>query len=251
MAKSSTTLLYQFALSHYCEKARWALDYKGIPYRIKNLVPGPHLFQTKRIAPKTSLPILMEEGKAIQDSTEIITYLDQKYPQKPLVPPSENLKKEAMELEEYFDEEVGVHLRRLFYFYLLEDRKLSTSLLLQGGPVYGRPLYFFLFPVLKGAMRKAMNIHLESAKRSETRLRGALESLNRQVSKNKFLVGNQFTRADLSAAALLAPLCRPPQHDFSWPSVESMPRELADFRKEMEGAPSYKWVLEIYKKFRR
>jgi glutathione S-transferase len=249
--KNSKPLLYQFALSHYCEKARWALDYKEIDYEIKNLIPGPHLFHTKRLAANTSVPIFVEAGKAIQDSTEIITYLDQKYPQKPLTPPSAELKKEAMELEEYFDEEVGLHLRRLFYFYVLEDRRLATSLLLQAGPRYGRPLYFFGFPLLKALMKKGMRIHAGSARRSEERLRTALKNLDQRISKNKFLVGDQFTRADLSAAALLASLCRPPQHDFSWPSVESMPRELRDFRREMEGAPFFNWVLGIYNEFRR
>jgi glutathione S-transferase len=35
--------LYQFQFSHYCEKARWALDYKGLAYAPKNLLPGPGL----------------------------------------------------------------------------------------------------------------------------------------------------------------------------------------------------------------
>ena len=113
---SPKPILYQFALSHYCEKARWALDYKGVDYKIVNFVPGPHLFQTRRIASQTSLPIMVENGTVIQDSTEIIHYLDQKYPKNPLTPLREDLKKEAIELEEYFDEEVGVHLRRFFYF---------------------------------------------------------------------------------------------------------------------------------------
>ena len=34
--------LYQFPLSHFCEKARWALDYKSIAYRPVNLLPGFH-----------------------------------------------------------------------------------------------------------------------------------------------------------------------------------------------------------------
>jgi len=248
--KNSKPLLYQFALSHYCEKARWALDYKGVDYKIKNLIPGPHMLQTKRLAANSSVPILVEEGKVVQDSTEIITYLDQKYPQKPLTPHSEELRKEALELEEYFDEEVGIHLRRLFYFYVLENRNLAISLLLQSGPGYGRPLYFFLFPVLKSLMKKAMRIHAESARRSEERLRAALKNLDQRIGKEKFLVGGQFTRADLAAASLLAPLCSPPQHDFIWPPVESMPDELVRFRKEMEGAPFFKWVLKTYEEFR-
>ena len=33
-------ILYQFPISHYCEKARWQLDHKGLAYRTRNLLPG-------------------------------------------------------------------------------------------------------------------------------------------------------------------------------------------------------------------
>ena len=34
--------LYDFRFSHYSEKARWALDFKGIPYTSRHLLPGFH-----------------------------------------------------------------------------------------------------------------------------------------------------------------------------------------------------------------
>ena len=34
--------LYQFPISHYCEKVRWAMDYKKLEYKAKNLLPGLH-----------------------------------------------------------------------------------------------------------------------------------------------------------------------------------------------------------------
>jgi glutathione S-transferase len=60
-------VLYQFPISHYCEKIRWAMDYKGLDYTLKNLVPGLHLRTTKKIAPKTYLPILMDQGEQVQN----------------------------------------------------------------------------------------------------------------------------------------------------------------------------------------
>jgi glutathione S-transferase len=35
--------LYQFRFSHYCIKARWALEHKRIAYRERNLLPGAHI----------------------------------------------------------------------------------------------------------------------------------------------------------------------------------------------------------------
>jgi len=45
--------LYQFQFSHYCEKARWALDYKGISYKPRNLLPGLHVKPARKLAPET------------------------------------------------------------------------------------------------------------------------------------------------------------------------------------------------------
>jgi len=54
--------LYQFPISHYCEKARWALDYKKLDYRKVNLLPGPHMKKTKKLSGKTQVPVLEENG---------------------------------------------------------------------------------------------------------------------------------------------------------------------------------------------
>ncbi|MCP3675846.1 MAG: glutathione S-transferase family protein, partial [Gammaproteobacteria bacterium] len=42
--------LYQFPISHYCEKIRWSLDYKNLDYKIINLLPGLHIKTTKKLA---------------------------------------------------------------------------------------------------------------------------------------------------------------------------------------------------------
>ena len=80
------TTLYQFQFSHYCEKVRWALDHKGIVFDTRNLLPGPHKRPAKKLAGGSGLPILVDQGAVIQDSTAIIDYLDLTYPQKPLTP---------------------------------------------------------------------------------------------------------------------------------------------------------------------
>ena len=92
--------LYQFPISHYCEKVRWALDYKKIPYQTVNWIPGPHLFKAKKIAKKTSVPIIKDGEIVVQDSTNIINYLDQKYPTHALTPADEILRKEVLDWEE-------------------------------------------------------------------------------------------------------------------------------------------------------
>ena len=61
--------LYQFQFSHFCEKARWALDFKGLPYACKNLITGPHRKVASNLAPRSCLPILVDGGVVVYDST--------------------------------------------------------------------------------------------------------------------------------------------------------------------------------------
>ena len=85
------TRLYTFTISHFAEKARWSLHYKGIHYQEKRLVPGSHVPIIKRIAPSTFVPVLQDAGRIIQGSSAIIDYVDEHSPEPPLTPadPSE------------------------------------------------------------------------------------------------------------------------------------------------------------------
>ncbi len=243
--------LYQFALSHYCEKARWALDYKGLKYQTINLVPGPHIWTIRRLAAKTSVPLLKHDKTVVQDSTKIIDYLDSVYPDKNLSPRAVKQNLEALEMEEYLDQEVGPHLRRFFYYHVLPNRKLAESLLLQQAPAYGRYLYAVIFPMVRLMMKKSMNIQKESAARSEKKLTAAIDRLNKILSTQNFLVGNAFSRADVTAASLLAPLCMPPEHQFKWPKIEDMPAPLVAYKNTHGKDPVFDYVLRMYRDHRR
>ena len=72
--------LYQFPVSHYCEKVRWVLDFKGIQYQKINLVPGPHVRKILQLTAKSQVPVLENGADVIQGSAEIIDYLEEKFP---------------------------------------------------------------------------------------------------------------------------------------------------------------------------
>ena len=59
---SDTPVLWQLRFSHYNEKARWALDYKGIPTSGARCCRGPHLLRAKRLYGGETLPVLILEA---------------------------------------------------------------------------------------------------------------------------------------------------------------------------------------------
>ena len=52
--------LYQFPLSHYCEKARWLLDHKELDFVAQNLIPGVHRAFAQLKTGQNKLPILKD-----------------------------------------------------------------------------------------------------------------------------------------------------------------------------------------------
>ena len=158
--------LFQFPISHYCGKARWTLEYKGIDYRIKNFVPGPHTAALRKLAPGTSVPFLIGDDKPVQGSDAIITYLDKKQSHPPLTPTTTADASMAHEWERYANANVGVPLRLFFYFHVLPDRKFATALLTEDCPWWAGPLYKLIFPAVRKRMRALMHIDAEGAKKS-------------------------------------------------------------------------------------
>ena len=85
----TTPVLYHIEVSHYNEKARWALDYKGVPHRRKAPMPMAHMAWAAAMTRGKSktFPILRMNGDTIHDSTKIIERLERDYPEPPLYPP--------------------------------------------------------------------------------------------------------------------------------------------------------------------
>lgn len=118
----SKPVLYIFAISHYCEKARWALDYLGIDYESTHLPPGLHVLTAKKLgAPDSSLPILVADGQVVQGSAKIIDWAESVASGvvNCLTP---NVSREAcQEIEKRLDDVLGVHTRRYYYSEALVD----------------------------------------------------------------------------------------------------------------------------------
>src|SRR2546429_465455 len=88
MVSAMQPTLWHITISHYSEKARWALDYKSIPYRLRAPVPGAHIPVALWLTygRHYTLPVLDLGGERIGDSTAIIAALEQRQPEPPLYP---------------------------------------------------------------------------------------------------------------------------------------------------------------------
>ncbi len=238
--------LYQFPISHFCEKIRWALDYKNLDHRIVSMVPGLHINQTKKMVVRSSVPIIEHNNNYIQGSSEIIDYLDSSFPEKSLSPNDKSFIKEANYWENYLGKEIGVTVRPCIYHILLDHPTIVKPFFSHKGPWYGNLFLSFAYPKLASKMRHLMKINSETTVEAKEQLSKAVDRLNEHYQHNQYLVGDKFSRADLSAAALLAPLSMQPKYGLNWP--KEIPEELRTLMDEFKEKTN--WVNRMYERYR-
>lgn len=200
-------LLLQFSTSHYCRKARLALGYKGIDYKVENLNPGLHILKVKPLTGLTTLPVLLPEingqPQAIGDSTRILQFLESYQSQPSLFLSNQEQQTQALMWEDWLDESIGTATRFVYYqFRASKGKQIDPSLSSQ---------------IVIGLVRNKYGINDATVELATSRLKIALEQLSSSWQRNEYLVGGHLTIADITAAALLSPLALIPEYSQGYP----------------------------------
>jgi glutathione S-transferase len=107
-----------------------------------------------------------------------------------------------------------------------------------------------MFPVVRMGIRRMYAIRPETAARDGQRIDEGLERIDRLLEGSRYLVGDTFSRADLTLAALAAPLVGPAEHCMRWPSPEEYPPEVKALRERFSRSLALDHVLRMYREHR-
>ena len=236
-------------MSHFCEKACWALNFHGIEHDIKLIPVGLHVFKAKRLGvPSTTVPILVVDEQVIQGSDQIIDWAESRSESKTLIPNGDIDR--CLEIEKRLDDIAGVHVRRYFYSESLVEHSSSVrQAYLNDSTLFHKVFIYATWSGIRKFMIKVMDLGKEQGVQSKDIIDGELDWLDGLLSDGrKYLVGDRFSRADLTAASLLAPIVIPKEHPV-YNGVELPPRMTSDI-EAWKARPSIKWVHDIYSKYR-
>jgi glutathione S-transferase len=242
-------ILWHIPVSHYSEKVRWALAYKGVEHERKRPTPPIHMpvaVYLTRGRHKT-FPVLQLDGQRIGDSTAIIAALERRFPEPPLYPADTGERRRALELEDWFDEEVGPYTRRLAFYELTRDRELLEEFAghLSGPAARVRGLgatFVRTFVRLRYGVKGG-----STAEHARRKVLEGLDRLEAELGDREYLVGDRFSVADLTAGALLYPIALPPEA----PRVLGRPpKGLEELSGGLEGRPGYRWIEEMFRRHR-
>ncbi len=252
MSNGKPTLI-QLDISHYSEKVRWALDYKRVPHTRRSPLPGTHIpisFALTR-GESVYLPLVQMDGRTISDSTAILAALEQRYPDPPLYPADPEQRRRALELEDFFDEELGPHARLLPFHELTNEPAMFAEVAAAAvpGPLGKARGLVGLYARAYTGLRFGVGDEAAAATARE-KIVAALDRLEAELAATdgEFLVGGNFSVADLTAASLFYPVVGPDEGPL--PAEIPTPPALERFRAEIGDRPGYLWVEETFRRHR-
>jgi len=103
-------------VSPYVRKVLACLNLKGLDYEVDPITPFFGDEEYERLSPLRRIPVLIDGEFSVSDSSVICAYLDEAYPDRPLLPANPKDRARARWFEEYADTRLGdIFIWNLFY----------------------------------------------------------------------------------------------------------------------------------------
>lgn len=226
---SAIKLIHMYA-SPWAERVRWALNYKGVPYEKEDYQPGVDEEKVKKLTGQAQVPVLIVDGTPIPDSTAILNWLEQYKPQPSLMPSSDKDRAQVMMWEELMDGVLGPQARMLIIGHFLRSGEPQLQ---QGGRYFAQKYQHTAYAE-------------EHAKVTVERIFTILKSV---LQGRQYLVGEAFTRADITVASTLLLVNPPPDDLFLFPA-SMRPMYTVPLTSDSQFAPIFAWRDAMYRKHR-
>ena len=240
--------LITIPFSHYCEKARWALDRCGVAYEEDAHLPIFHYAATRRARAGRTVPVLVAGEHVIGDSTDIVAWADARRPGALL--PKGAARAEALAIEDELDRQLGPATRRWGYFHLLPRPELIPQMAATV-PRWELRALRVMRPLAVAMLRRGLRIDAAGAERSRVKIDESFARVGALLADGRrYLAGNEFTVADLTFAALATPILAPPEVPVPLPQADAFPdaarAQLAAWRDSVAG----QFALRVYRDHR-
>ena len=239
--------LVTIPISHYCEKARWALQRAGLDYREEPHVQGLHRLYARRAGGGLTVPVLVTPEGAIGESEQILEWVDAR------TEPGRRLFGEGAEREEELavsrrlDERLGPHGRRLIYVRMFEQPQLMLRFNDQGVPRWEDRALRVGLPVARHFIARVLDIRPGVEREDEEIVFAELDWVAAQLADGRpYLLGERFSSADLTFAALAAPIVLPPVYGVPLPPIELLDATSADLVERGRAHPAGAFALRLY-----
>ena len=247
--------LVTIPISHFCEKARWALDRAGVPYEERAHLQLLHRVAVKHAGGGRTAPVLRcADGTVLADSADIVRWADARAPEDRKLYPAEDgaETEEIRALERDWDRCLGPHGRRWMYFGISGQRDIAVRYGTAGVPGWQRRAFPLAYPMVTGVIDHYLDITPETAAESKREVRASFDVVASRLSDGRpFLVGERFSAADLTFSALAAAVLMPPEYGVQLPQPEELPAAMGEAVREFREHPAGAHAMAMFREHRR
>ena len=249
----SPCILITIPISHYCEKARWALDRAGIRYVERAHLQLIHWVAVRRAGGGTTAPVLVCGDRVLADSSDILDEADARTPEdRRLYPSDPTAAAEVRTLEHEFDTHLGPQGRRWMYNGLRGRRDIAIAYACTGVPNWERRALPLAYPVVARVIDRFLDVTPVTAARAETEVREVFDRVAERLADGRpYLCGERFTAADLTFASLAASVLMPPEYGVPLPQPDELPTAMAAVVRELREHPAGAHALAMFRSERR
>ncbi len=250
---SERPVLITIPISHYCEKARWALDRAGIGYEERAHLQVLHWIPVNRAGGNKTAPVLVWADRVFVDSTDILEQADAAAPPgRGLFPDDPAAAAEVRALQRDFDAHLGPEGRRWMYNALRGHRDIAVRYGCTGVPAWQRRALPLAYPVAARIIDRYLDVTPETAARSELTVRATFDAVAERLADGRpYLCGERFSAADLTFASLAAPMLMPPEYGVPLPQPDELPPAMAATVHEHRAHPAGAHALRMFREERR
>jgi glutathione S-transferase len=239
--------LITIPISHYCEKARWALQRAGLEYREERHVQGLHQLYARRAGGGLTVPVLVTPDGAIGESEQILEWADARTePARRLFGEGEE-RGSALAVSRRLDERLGPHGRRLIYVRMFAQPQLMLRFNDQGVPRWEDRALRVTLPVAKRFIARVLEIRPGVEVEDERVVFSEFDWVAELLADGRpYLLGERFSAADLTFAALAAPVVLPSVYGVPLPPLELLDTETAGLVERGREHPAGAFALRLY-----
>ena len=233
--------LITIPISHYCEKARWALELARLPYREEPHLQAIHWAHVWWAGRGRTAPVLVTPEVTLTESADILRWVDAHSDLRLYPDP------EAAALERRFDDELGPHGRRWMYHRIFDRPDLVRAYGATGVPRWERAVLPPFLPLVKLVINRYLDVDDATAVESRERVRAVFDEVGERLADGRrYLVGDAFTAADLAFAALAASVLVPSRYGVPLPPLETLPEPFATEVRTLREHPAGRFALRLY-----
>ncbi len=198
-----------------------------------------------------SVPVLIAETFVLKSSDEILRYVDVIASEElKLYPANLEHRQQIEELVDSFDSVLAPAVRLWTYFYILNQTHLVQPLWCQGVPWFEQLLFPVLFPWMRSNVLQMYTINETSVITAHQTICKIFETVEELLSDGRnYLVGNQFSAADLTFATLAAAVVVPEGYGVKLPKLNQLPAQMATQIQLFQETIAGKFVLRLYREY--